>query len=155
MAARPWMPAAVVTVVLAADRLTKNRVREALSPGESLPVVPDVLHLTHIENTGAAFGMLRDATPFLSVFSALSVVALSAYLWIRSRGGRESGSSYGWTLVLAGALGNLYDRLAYGHVVDMIDLRVWPVFNIADMSICCGVALVLGSTLKPSRPGRV
>lgn len=140
-------PAALVCGIFALDRLTKIWTQRTLGPGESLPILPDLLHLTYIKNTGAAFGLFRGSGVWLTLFSALSVLVLFVYL--RRRGQR--GVPVGWLLVLAGAVGNLYDRAVYGYVVDMIDLRIWPVFNVADSAISAGVALVLWSAVSSSR----
>lgn len=144
----PAAPFAVVSGIFLLDRLTKTWTQRSLGPGESLPLIRDILHLTYIENTGAAFGLLRGSGMFLTIFSALSVLALSVYLWRR---GERGWAAAGWLLVLAGAAGNLYDRVRYGYVVDMIDLRIWPVFNVADVAITTGVALVLWTAVGPSR----
>lgn len=147
----PAASLAVVSGIFALDRLTKVWTQRSLGPGDSLPILRDILHLTYIENTGAAFGLLRGSGVFLQLFSALSVLVLSFYLWRR---GAEGPAAIGWLLVLAGAAGNLYDRVIYGYVIDMIDLRVWPVFNIADTAISVGVVLVLWSAVRPSRVKR-
>lgn len=76
---------------------------------------------------------------FLAVFSLVSFLAITFYLF------RRPGlpHSFAWSLVAGGALGNLFDRFAFGHVIDYLDLRVWPVFNFADACICLGAAWVL------------
>ena len=147
----PVAPIADVSGIFLLDRLTKIWTQRSLGPGESLPIIRDILHLTYIENTGAAFGLLRGSGLFLMSFSALSVMVLTVYLWRR---GERGAAAAGWLLVLAGAAGNLYDRVCYGYVVDMIDLRVWPVFNVADIAITTGVAWVLWTTVGPSRVRR-
>ncbi len=95
------------------------------------------------------------------VLSAACIVFLSVYL-LRNifSGSREAGAARlsfarqtAWSLVIAGALGNLYDRFRYGYVVDFLDFRIWPVFNIADASICVGVFLVILSFLKRDKIG--
>ncbi len=123
-----------------------------LKEGEGFPVWSGVFHVTRVNNTGAAFGLWKNASFFLMILTAISVIFIAVYLrkllrapaldmgyeyWAVSR------SVYGWALVAGGALGNLYDRVFFGYVIDFIDLRVWPVFNIADGSICLGVFWVL------------
>jgi len=140
---RPWL---ISGLTLAADQLTKYLIAAAFHPGESLPLVPRVLHLTYVQNTGAAFGLFKGQH---ALFIVLSLVVI---MWIA----REflttrvlpSPVRWGYALVLGGAAGNLLDRMRLGHVVDFIDLRVWPVFNVGDSAITIGVALLVWRALK-------
>lgn len=100
---------------------------------------PGVFHLTLVNNTGAAFGLWKDSGVLLAVFSAVSFLVITAYLF--KRPGRPH--AFAWSLIAGGALGNLVDRAAYGHVIDYLDLRVWPVFNFADACICLGVIWIV------------
>ena len=105
----------------------------------SLPVFP-FFRLTYVENMGGSFGIL----PRSNLFFILSSLLLIAWLcwWRRHfKGGilRE----WGWALVLGGALGNLYDRIAFGYVIDFLDFIIWPVFNLADSCISVGVGFLL------------
>lgn len=109
---------------------------------------PGVFHLTRVENTGAAFGLLKGTGSFLTIVSMLCVVLLGAYLTQHFLKGIVSLRTTAAALVIAGALGNLYDRLRYGVVIDFLDFRIWPVFNIADISICVGVVLVAWTLIK-------
>ena len=103
-----------------------------------------VLHVTRVNNTGAAFGLWRDSPQVLVTLSAVSVlVMLGCGLFVTFRNRTIAPTLYGWMLVIAGASGNLYDRIRFGYVIDFIDLRVWPVFNVADSAICLGVAWIL------------
>ena len=106
---------------------------------------PGVFHLTLVNNPGAAFGLWRGSALFLTVFSAVSVVWIVCYLF--KKPGRPH--AFAWSLIAGGALGNLVDRLAHGHVIDYLDFRVWPVFNFADACICAGVAWILLRFLRP------
>ncbi len=126
---------AVILAVFALDRVSKAAVLARLYQ-KSEAVLP-FFRLTYAENTGVAFGMFRDSNLFFMVFSAGLVAAL---LLLRRRiqaHGRLA--SAGLALVLGGALGNLYDRIAYGFVVDFFDLSFFPaVFNVADSAITVG-----------------
>ena len=140
----PWL---VSGLTFLADQLSKYAVASSLRPGESLPLAPPVLHLTYVQNTGAAFGLFRG---WAVLFVAASVVII---VWIARelvRPGPPWSSSvlWGYGLVLGGAAGNLLDRVRLGHVIDFLDLRVWPVFNVGDSAITIGVALLIWSTLK-------
>ncbi len=145
----------IAPVVFILDRLSKIVIQKNFSEGQGLAVFPGIFHLTRVNNSGAAFGALKDAGNFLIVVSALSVVVITVYLCRELFGGRRAGqgsqdpafSHYAWAFVAAGAAGNLYDRLRFGYVIDFLDFRVWPVFNIADTSICLGVFFVLLSFL--------
>lgn len=132
----------LILAVLALDRLTKAWAQDRLASRGSVPVLP-FFHLTYVENTGAAFGMLFGGNGFLAVLAVVLIVALA--VWRRRLKSRERLTRLGVSLVLAGAVGNLYDRLAYGFVVDFLDFRVWPVFNVADSAITVG-AVVLALT---------
>ncbi len=141
MTSRAFLGLAILFVVLL-DRLTKILIIHRVSEGEGFPVLAGVFHITRAHNTGAAFGLLQNSPAVLVAVSTL-LILLIMYGLVRS-GRRRSGlASYGWAVVMAGAAGNLYDRLRYGYVIDFLDLRVWPVFNVADMGICIGVFLVL------------
>ena len=119
---------------------------------ESWRLWPGVFHLTRVNNTGAAFGIFRNGSAVLSVFSALSVLLIAAYL--AGLFGARARNAAAWALVAGGALGNLYDRLALGYVVDYLDFRVWPVFNFADACISIGVAWVVLQLMRKPEGGR-
>lgn len=129
----------LVSAVYLLDRISKILTVRFFAEGEGIPVIPGVFHLTRVNNSGAAFGILRDQTPALILVSALCIAFLVFTLF---RSGSRDFAATAWALVLAGALGNLYDRLRFGYVIDYLDLRVWPVFNIADASICVGALVI-------------
>ena len=107
-------------------------------------MIPGVFHLTRVNNTGAAFGILRGYSGVLVSVAFGCVVFLGIYLFRKFFLKKEISSLVALALlfVAAGALGNLYDRVFYGYVVDFIDFRIWPVFNIADTSISVGLLLL-------------
>ena len=132
------------------DRWTKTLILEHLPEGQSLAVWPGVFHLTRVNNTGAAFGLLKHSGGFLAFVSTASVLAFSIFLFSRFLS-RTRTEVFAWGLVIAGAAGNLYDRVVYGTVIDFLDFRVWPVFNFADAGICAGAALIAFGFLKKGR----
>lgn len=137
-----------------ADRLSKLAVMKHMTEFQSISVIPHVLWLTYVHNTGAAFSLFQRGTAILAAISAMVVVAV---VWA-SRHPLTSGRWFrvGLGLVLGGALGNLYDRLFYRSVVDFLDVRVWPVFNVADSSIVVGGILVFLLVLfDPALSGKV
>lgn len=136
------LPLAVVIL----DQFSKYIVVENMALGESIPIIEEVFHLTYILNPGAAFGMFAHNRLF---FIAIAVIVIGIIIWAR----REILASpwevkAGCGLFLGGAIGNLIDRARQGLVIDFFDLRIWPVFNIADIAICIGVGLIIWNLLK-------
>ena len=125
--------------------------------GQSLCVWPGVFHLTRVNNTGAAFGMLKGSGTLLAMISIVCVLAsavalLRGFFLKSTSSGLDAGfRNFGLTLVAAGAAGNLYDRLRFGYVIDFLDFRIWPVFNVADSGICVGIFLMILSLMKPGK----
>lgn len=131
--------AAAAAGVFVLDRVSKSVVQSRMALGESVPVLPGVFHLTYVRNPGAAFGLLPDRTAF---FIAATVLVVALILWYAWRVGVPRRSvRLALGLQLGGALGNLVDRVAHGTVVDFLDFRVWPVFNLADSAIVVGVGI--------------
>jgi signal peptidase II len=129
------------------DHATKLAAATALR-GKTVALVPGVLDLTYTENHDVAFSLLRDAVfPHKSiVLICLAMVGsiFVAIMWMRRRNVASRFEHIGWSLTLAGALGNMVDRVIRGYVIDFIHLQHWPVFNVADIVVVLGViALVL------------
>jgi signal peptidase II len=145
-------PAELIAIgsIVAVDQLTKFLVRSTIPLYAKRTVIPRLLDLTHVQNTGAAFGVLNAADfPFKSAvmigIAALALVAISLYA--RQLGSHEKLSRYGLALILGGAFGNLIDRAVAGYVVDFVDVywgdaHFWA-FNVADAAITIGAFLVL------------
>ncbi len=146
---RLWI---ALAALIAADQALKLAVRSTFAPGQSAPLLPPVVYLTYVQNTGMAFGLFRG---FPYVFVALAVVVAA---WIvrelASSHDRDPWTRWALVLVLGGAIGNLIDRVRLGFVTDFIDLRVWPVFNLADSCITVGVALLVLHSLGWLPQGR-
>lgn len=133
------MRAAAVIPLLALDRATKLWAVKALGAGATIPVIP-FFDLVYVENTGAAFGMGRGAGKVLTAVSIGLVIALQ---YLRRKWPKDDPwLQWGALLVTTGAAGNLYDRFAYGYVVDFLHLHHWPVFNVADSCISVGACLL-------------
>ena len=131
----------VLIIWLLLDQLTKYYVMNHFLLGESLPVIPNVFHLTYIINRGAAFGMLTNQRWF---FLAVAFVLIIVYGFYRKRVNNGPLSlRVGTALLIAGAIGNGIDRYVLHGVVDFFDFRIWPIFNIADIGICVGVVCVI------------
>ena len=142
--------------VVLADRLSKNWIVHRIRPGYDIPVIPGVFRLSHVLNTGAAFSLLENLPPNsvrlgLITFSIIAAIIVFALLW---RTGRSlTLTSVALALILGGALGNLYDRIRFHHVVDFLAVRIyhynWPDFNVADSCIVIGACLLLLEIFRP------
>jgi signal peptidase II len=139
----------IISLIFCLDRLTKILVSKYLALHQSLPLVKGVFHFTLIHNRGAAFGMLKNQL-FLLVFSAVVAITLIYADLKDNRVKKPFLYQLALGLIFAGALGNLIDRLFLGYVIDFLDFRIWPVFNIADSSITVGALLLGYSILKTS-----
>ena len=130
----------VSSLVVIVDRLTKQILLKNFSEGESIRVIPGLFHLTLVLNSGAAFGLFKGRGVVFTISSVLIMVLICAYIW-RS-GCKDLLTLIALGLILGGAAGNLIDRVAFGYVIDFLDFRVWPVFNIADASITIGAFIL-------------
>ncbi len=135
----------VLVLGLALDLVTKMLVLRSLPLGSQIPLVPGFFNLVHVHNKGAAFGLLGGLSPeFTRLFFIATtsvVLAVVGYLWYRLPGDSWP-AALGYSLIMAGALGNLIDRVRLGEVVDFLDLYWgryhWPAFNVADCLVCLG-----------------
>lgn len=127
-------------LVFITDRLTKYFVIKSLSSGQSIKIIPNIFHFTLVLNDGVAFGLLRDYAAFFVIFSFAVIAGMLLIIIKKPR--LDMPFAVSLALILGGASGNLVDRLKFGHVIDFIDFRIWPVFNIADSAISVGVALL-------------
>lgn len=149
-----WYSLAVLIVVL--DQLTKQWVSSSFSYGESLELLP-FLNLTLVHNMGAAFSFLSDAGGWQRWFFAIVSLIVSVVLifWLSRLPARQYLLATALALVLGGAIGNLWDRVFLGYVVDFIDIfykkHHWPAFNIADTSITVGAILLILESLFSSK----
>jgi len=149
----------IAAVVLLLDRLTKLVIERRVPLHESISIIPGFFKLTHIENRGAAFGLFADSPSewkiaILVLCSVIALVVVSFLLWKNSH--VMSTTSIGLALILGGAVGNLWDRLAAGHVTDFLLFYLgpyeWPAFNVADSSIVIGAALLVLEILFSKSP---
>ena len=144
----------LIAAVILSDQLIKHFIRAGLSPGESIPVINGALHITHVTNSGGAFGILQGQTWLLAVVTAALIFFIAAYI----QKNRKSGHPVfllSLSLVCAGGAGNLIDRIWRGEVTDFIDFRIFPVFNLADISVTCGCGLLLLTMIFLERKERV
>ncbi|MGI5928911.1 signal peptidase II [Pseudoflavonifractor sp.] len=138
------MPYAILAVVLViADQVVKFLIRSNLELGESVPFIPHVLNLTYYQNTGAAFSLFREHTWILALISAVVSVALVVVMVKRVF--RHPVGQVILAVILAGAVGNLIDRVLFGYVTDMFQTIFinFAVFNVADCCLVCGVIAMM------------
>ena len=133
----------IIAVGVILDQLTKLLSVKFLMPVYTVPIVKDVLHLTYVENTGAAFGMLKDQRWVFIIISTVTIIGILLYLYL----GFAENMLYGVSvsMICSGGIGNMIDRLALGYVVDFIDFRLinFAVFNGADSFVCVGAGLLI------------
>ena len=144
------MPIFLSICIVVLDQVVKFLVTHEMFPGMSIPVIQDVFHITFVLNPGAAFGILAHQRSFVIVMGIVIVILgglFSPYIRRQCRIFR-----CGTALLLGGALGNLIDRVRFGHVIDFFDFRIWPVFNIADIAIVVGVAAIIYAILFKMHP---
>jgi len=140
----------IALVVVLLDRWTKHIVAQRIPLYSHIQVIPGFFRLTHTENTGAAFSLFADSTTpwktgLLIAFSVLALMVVSVLLWKNNHAHVVTG--IGLSLIMGGAVGNLWDRLARGRVVDFLLFYFkryqWPVFNVADSAIVVGAGLLV------------
>ncbi len=145
--------------VLLLDRLTKWIVSTHITLHDSISIIPGFFRLTHVQNRGAAFGLFSESPAgwkvgVLVLFSLVALVVVSALLWKNSH--TMSSTGVGLALILGGALGNLWDRILSGHVVDFLLFYIgryqWPAFNVADTAIVIGAFLLVAEILLAKPP---
>ncbi len=152
-----WLGLAAILAAL--DQLTKLAILQALSYGERLPVVPGLFDLTLLYNPGAAFSFLAGASGWQRwLFTGIGVAAAAFIVWLLARHGSQRLFSLALALILGGAIGNLIDRIARGHVVDFLLVywgRLhWPAFNVADSAITVGAVLLIADEIRRVRRAR-
>jgi signal peptidase II len=143
-------------LVVAADQLSKFAIRANLSIGESLPQT-GFFRLTHIHNTGAAFGIFQNQSLPLTILALVGVGILLFLVIFMYRRFYFLGTARGKLalgLILGGTVGNLIDRLSFGYVIDFIDIGIWPAFNIADPSVVIGAIVLAFWLIQLNRSDR-
>ncbi|WP_214824029.1 MULTISPECIES: signal peptidase II [unclassified Exiguobacterium] len=142
----------IALIVLVIDQLWKSAIIKWLEIGQSIPLWEGVFHITSLRNSGAAFGILQGQRWFFIIVTLLVVVGIVYYL--QTEGKKNKGISFALSLLFGGALGNFYDRLLRGEVVDSLDFRFidFPIFNLADVFIFSGVVLLAWHTWRDANP---
>ncbi|WP_404340668.1 signal peptidase II [Pseudoalteromonas mariniglutinosa] len=144
-------------LLLIVDFATKTLVVETMSLRESIDILP-FFNITYVHNYGAAFSFLSDAGGWQRWFLSIIAITISLLLtwWLKRLPATNKVLCLAYSLVLAGAIGNLYDRIAYGYVIDFLHVYYenwhFPAFNIADSAICIGAALLLFDAFTGETP---
>lgn len=140
------LPFLLASAVAAVDQLIKGAIVARFPLGYSTPLIPGILYLSRVHNTGSAFGLFGGRNPLLAAIAGAIALGVGWLIWRgKLAGGPER---LGGSLVLGGALGNLIDRLARGYVVDYLDFRVFPAFNLADAAVVVGAAALAVGMLR-------
>ena len=132
----------IIIAVVILDQIIKKAVVAAMALYESIPVIQDIFHITYIHNEGAAFSIMEGKLNILIMLPlAMIVAAIIFMLVMRKKGHPLMLTSV--ALIAGGGIGNLVDRIALGYVVDYLDFRVFPIFNLADIAVCVGCGLLI------------
>lgn len=130
-------------IVIFIDQLSKFYIQNNLKIGESIPIIKGILHITYIENPYTSFGLFKYQTIFFVIACVISIV-LVILIYKKIIFKNNTFMFIPLSFILGGAIGNLIDRIRVeGRVIDFIDFRIWPIFNFADMSIVCGMSIIL------------
>ncbi len=138
--------------VIALDQATKMMIREIPLDAE-YRIIGDFLRIVHVENSGAAFGMFQGSTKLLLVLPAV-IIAAAVFVLLRypDKGRTGAAEKTALCLIVSGGIGNIIDRLVFGHVTDMISFSIFPpVFNVADIAVTVGCGLLMLSLLMDGR----
>ncbi len=127
----------VSIAVLVLDQITKNLALKHMYAGQSIPLIENTFHLTFIQNTGIAFGLFQNSNFFFLITSLAIMLGVIYVLLHTPKGEKSTHALLG--MVLGGAMGNIVDRIFLGYVVDFLDFRIWPVFNVADSAITIAI----------------
>ena len=132
----------LIVAVMVLDRVVKIAVTTNLQPGDTIPVLDPLFHITYVQNQGAAFSMLQGHPVLLIVLPAVVIGIGIIFICVNQKAYNKT-FLISLSLICGGGLGNLTDRLSQGYVIDMFDFRVFPVFNVADICVCVGCGLLI------------
>jgi len=144
------------SILFLIDIFSKYLITKLVIFGESITIINNFLNITYVKNTGAAWSILNNNTLIVTIISIIIISFLVWYIYINSKNNNKF-EKIGYSLVLGGALGNLFDRLVYGYVIDFIDINIfnydYPIFNLADTFIVIGVILLFISMWRDKKDG--
>lgn len=132
----------LILAIILADQAVKYLVRTEMALNQSVSLIDGVFHLTYIHNYGAAFSILEGKQYLLIAITLLAVASITVYIvWKRKTA--HPMLLLGLSMIVGGGCGNLIDRAMQGYVVDFLDIRFWPIFNLADMAVVGGCLLLM------------
>lgn len=132
----------IIAIIVGLDQLAKYLIQANFALNSSVPLIDGIFHITYIQNSGAAFSLFQNKTGFLIAMQLIVITIVFGYLVMRRK--KEHWCMLlSLSLIIAGGLGNLIDRAMYGYVIDFLDMRFWPIFNVADISVCVGCGLLV------------
>jgi signal peptidase II len=144
-----------VLVIVVLDQITKVYIDTNMTLHESIPVIHGFFNITYVRNPGAAFGFLADAAPFLRALFLIGVSIFAAGLivyYVVKMKTEDILLTYGMSLIMGGAVGNLIDRIRLGEVIDFLDVYIstyhWPAFNVADSAVSAGAVILFYKLIK-------
>lgn len=134
--------------VVLLDQLVKFFIRNSMNIGDSIPVIKNIFHITYITNFGAGFSVMHGKTSLL-IWFAIIVIGIILFYYDKLQEKKSLQIFSG--LILGGTLSNLIDRLLFGFVIDFLDFRIWPVFNIGDSCVCIGAIFLIIYFIKKEK----
>ena len=142
----------VATLIFFADFFVKSQLRSQF-PFRSTPVIKNIFHITLVFNRGAAFGIFQKSSTFL-IYAGIAFI-LIFFILIKKEKEKSRLFLISSGLIIGGAFSNLWDRLYLGYVVDYLDFRIWPVFNISDACITIGAGLLLWESYRGCKTNKI
>lgn len=133
-------------ILIALDQITKSSVMGKLNLRQSIPIIDGMLHFTYVRNTGIAFSLFPRMNIVIIILSTITVFLL--FHIYRKTSADNLLTKASLIFIASGAIGNLIDRVQYSAVIDFIDFRIWPIFNLADAFIVIGVAVIIVDQLR-------
>ncbi|MBR4074594.1 MAG: signal peptidase II [Firmicutes bacterium] len=133
-----------ILALIGLDWLTKYWIQNSMALNDTIPVIDGIFHITYIHNYGAAFSILEGKQSFLLIVTGIAMAAILGYMVVTQiKKKAQPMELWSLALILAGGIGNFIDRVRLGYVVDFFDFRIWPIFNVADIAVCCGCGLLI------------
>ena len=127
-------------LIIIIDQLTKYIAKSNLELHQSIPIIKDFFHITLTTNTGAGFGLLKDNNILISF---ITIIILGFIVFYYDTLPKKGNAHLSIVMIVSGALSNLIDRIFLGNIIDFIDFRIWPIFNIADSCITIGILYIV------------
>ena len=142
-----------ILLIILMDQWSKTLLTKVLTPGASHPVIENFFHISYVKNSGAAFSILQDKTLYLLVATVIILILANIY-FVMNLKKNPLIVSVALAMIIGGGIGNLLDRWRLGYVIDFIDFRVFPVFNVADIFVTLGCfSLILYLIIKEKKSG--